>query len=526
MDIFAYIYQIYAQYIKTDSGRNNSGLYIGQDADFKLSNNNNPSNLIIGIGAGYSLMSKPNTAISGYHNDNNVIIGNHAGVNLRADENANGGMSATLNVLVGNYVGEQMGAKSLSNTFIGWETARFSSASDWGGKLEGNVAIGGRALQYAKKANGNVVLGDNSFLLSTNVNSNVALGINVGNRFLKGDNNVLVGSGALDSVSSGNNNIIIGSNAISKLNGDANVLIGYNVADQSNDSISNKLYIANSNTKTPLIYGEFDKMKLAINGKLIVGTSSVTTSSAILEASSTSQGFLPPRMTTIQRDSIINPAEGLIIFNKTTNSINYNTSLGWISLSASAADALPTIQIGTQKWMSKNLDVAFYRNGDPIPQVADATAWSTLTTGAWCYYNNDSTLGNKYGKLYNWYAVNDPRGLAPLGWHIPSDTEWFTLENTLGGYSVDGGLMKEAGTINWASPNYAGNNNSGWTGLPGGYRNLDGTFLTVTLYGYWWSATEIITTNALHRDLWYPSSHCGRSNSSKLKGMSVRCLRD
>ena len=160
-----------AQYIKTDSGRSNAGIYIGQVDDFKLANNNNPSNLVIGIGAGYSLMSKPNTAISGYNNDNNVIIGNHAGGYLRADENANGGMAATLNVLVGNYVGEQMGAKSLSNIFIGWETARFSSASDWGNKLEGNVAIGGRALQYAKKANANVVLGDNTFNSSTNVRS-------------------------------------------------------------------------------------------------------------------------------------------------------------------------------------------------------------------------------------------------------------------------------------------------------------------------------------------------------------------
>ncbi len=259
-----------AKYIKTDSGRYNAGIFIGQDADFKLANNNNPSNLVIGIGAGYSLMSKPNTAISGYNNDNNVIIGNHAGGYLRADENANGGMAATLNVLVGNYVGEQMGAKSLSNTFIGWETARFSSASDWGGKLEGNVAIGGRALQYAKKANANVVLGDNTFNSSTNVNSNVALGNNLGYSFLKGDNNVLIGSSTLDSVSSGNKNIIIGSNAISKLNGDANVLIGYNVADQSKDSISNKLYIANSNTTSPLIYGEFDNKKLTINGDLTV----------------------------------------------------------------------------------------------------------------------------------------------------------------------------------------------------------------------------------------------------------------
>jgi len=275
----------------------------------------------------------------------------------------------------------------------------------------------------------------------------------------------------------------------------------------------------------PLFIVFFLIATVVVKAQVGIGTATPA-ASAQLDVSSTTKGLLPPRMTIIQRDAIINPAEGLIIFNTTTNSIEYKTSLGWISLSASSADALPTIQIGIQKWMSKNLDVAFYRNGDPIPQVTDATAWSTLTTGAWCYYNNDSTLGNKYGKLYNWYAVNDPRGLAPQGWHIPSDVEWYTLENTLGGYSVDGGLMKEAGTINWAIPNYAGNNNSGWTGMPGGYRNYDGTFIDIKNYGYWWSATEILTTNALYRALWYPSSHCGRSYSSKLDGFSIRCLRD
>jgi hypothetical protein len=271
------------QFIKTDSGKSISGLYIGKSSDFNLANNNNPSNLIIGIGAGTQLVSKPNTSLSGYNNDNNTILGNYAGSSLRASENANGGMAATLNVLVGNYVGQQMGSKSVGNTLIGWEAARFSSAIDWGGKLEGNVAIGGRTLQYAKKANANVVIGDNTFNSSTNVNSNVAVGNNLGYSFLTGDNNVLIGSGSLDSVSSGNKNVIIGSNAISKLSGDANVLIGYNVADSSASSISNKLYIANSSTKTPLIYGEFDNKKVTINGDLtITGKTNLSNDSTII----------------------------------------------------------------------------------------------------------------------------------------------------------------------------------------------------------------------------------------------------
>ena len=222
-------------------------------------------------------------------------------------------------------------------------------------------------------------------------------------------------------------------------------------------------------------------------------------SSAQLDVSSTTKGLLPPRMTSVQRDAITSPADGLIIFNSTAKGIEIKTSLGWILLSASSADALPTIQIGTQQWMSKNLDVAFYKNGDPIPLVTDPTAWVGLTTGAWCYYNNDSTQGTTYGKLYNWYAVNDARGLAPAGWHIPSDAEWDVLSTTLGGAAVSGGKMKEAGTTHWTSPNTGGNNNSGWAGLPSGKRDgYSASFSNSGLFGYWWSSTVDCPLNNEH----------------------------
>jgi uncharacterized protein (TIGR02145 family) len=187
---------------------------------------------------------------------------------------------------------------------------------------------------------------------------------------------------------------------------------------------------------------------------------------------------------------------------------------------------LPAIQIGTQQWMSKNLDVAFYRNGDPIPQVTDPTAWAGLTTGAWCYNNNDPIQGAKYGKLYNWYAVNDPRGLAPEGWHIPSDAEWTTLATTLGGASVAGGKMKEAGTVNWLSPNTGADNSSGWTGLPGGLRLYIGGFQSAGGSGYWWSATGANATVAWERYLGFSSAGISRSTTEKQTGVSVRCLRD
>lgn len=247
--------------------------------------------------------------------------------------------------------------------------------------------------------------------------------------------------------------------------------------------------------------------------------------SAQLDVSSTTKGFLPPRMTNAERDAITSPAVGLVIFNTTTNSLELRNNSGWASL-ATAADALPTIQIGTQKWMSKNLDVAFYRNGDPIPQVSNSTAWAGLTTGAWCYYSNDSTQGNKYGKLYNWYAVNDPRGLAPQGWHIPSDAEWDLLATVLGGESVAGGKLKEAGTLNWIAPNFGGNNSSGWAGLPGGFRFPNGAFSLIGNSGYWWSSTESNAANASHRLVVSSGGSLTKFFNNKQSGFSVRCLRD
>ena len=108
---------------------------------------------------------------------------------------------------------------------------------------------------------------------------------------------------------------------------------------------------------------------------------------------------------------------------------------------------LSSVVIGTQTWTTKNLDVETYRNGDVIPQVQDATAWSNLTSGAWCYYENNTANGSTYGKLYNWYAVNDPRGLAPNGYYIPSDADWKILTDYLGGESAAGTKMKS--TSGW-----------------------------------------------------------------------------
>jgi uncharacterized protein (TIGR02145 family) len=177
--------------------------------------------------------------------------------------------------------------------------------------------------------------------------------------------------------------------------------------------------------------------------------------------------------------------------------------------------------IGSQVWTKKNLDVETYRNGDIIPQVQDGNAWGSLTTGAWCYYDNNAANGTKYGKIYNWYAVNDPRGLAPVGYHIPTDTEWTQLSDYLGGVVNASSKMKS--TSGWYTGN--GTNSSGFSGLPGGSRYVDGSFNNIEYIGSWWSSTEA-GPQAWNRDLSYGISILSRLINDKEEGRSVRCLRD
>ena len=190
----------------------------------------------------------------------------------------------------------------------------------------------------------------------------------------------------------------------------------------------------------------------------------------------------------------------------------------------------PVVWICCNPWMAKNLDVSTYRNGDPIPKVTDIQEWSTLTTGAYCYYDNDSaTYAAIYGKLYNWYAVNDSRGLAPEGWHIPSDFEWTTLVNCLGGEVQAGGPLKEIGTVHWSSPNTGATNITGFNGLPGSYRDHNGNFGTMGNLGYFWSATEQHTNSVLaawFRALLNYDDDIGRDGLHKRHGCSVRCVKD
>jgi uncharacterized protein (TIGR02145 family) len=184
-----------------------------------------------------------------------------------------------------------------------------------------------------------------------------------------------------------------------------------------------------------------------------------------------------------------------------------------------------TVVIGTQTWMAENLKTTRYRDGSSIAYVLDNGTWSSLNSGAWSYYNHDSTNNSIYGKLYNWYAVADSRSLCPTGWHVPSDAEWTSLENFLGGSSVAGGKMKAVSSL-WSSPNTGATNESGFSALPGGFRSYDGSFNNFGYNGFWWSSTENSSTFAWIRYLISNGAYSYRDNANKTFGFSVRCLKD
>jgi len=189
-----------------------------------------------------------------------------------------------------------------------------------------------------------------------------------------------------------------------------------------------------------------------------------------------------------------------------------------------------SVKIGNQTWMAENLNVSTFRNGDPIPQAKTNEEWEKAGTDgkpAWCYYDNDPANGAKYGKLYNWYAVNDPRGLAPTGCHIPTDAEWTKLTDFLGGEEVAGTKMKN--TSGWTDDDGEsgnGTNESGFSGLPGGFRYGYGGYHYIGYGGYWWSASELSTDNAYYRYLNSSNGNLYRLYYYKDLGLSVRCLRD
>lgn len=191
------------------------------------------------------------------------------------------------------------------------------------------------------------------------------------------------------------------------------------------------------------------------------------------------------------------------------------------------------IAIGTQVWMLENLKTTHYRNGESIASEPDAN-WYTFTSGAYCNYGNDESNVATYGRLYNWYAVNDSRNLAPPGWHVATGTDWTTLINYFGGMYVAAGNLKESGIVHWFDPNLAYPNDCGFSALPGGYRS--GTaYNMIGLRGSWWSSTDYPGTNSgkyvrMQNTDQNTMGSFGTGDSSgwddKHHGYSVRCVQD
>lgn len=174
--------------------------------------------------------------------------------------------------------------------------------------------------------------------------------------------------------------------------------------------------------------------------------------------------------------------------------------------------------------MKENLKTTKYRDGSAITYIADNTAWFTQTAGAYGWYNEIISKKDTYGLLYNWYAVVDSRDLCPSGWHVPTDTEWTTLTDYLGGASFSGGKLKA--TTLWESPNTGANNSSGFTALPGGLRAEYGNYSNMGCNGYWWSGSEFNSSLAWLRELWFDQSDIQRGGINKYYGFSVRCLKN
>lgn len=198
------------------------------------------------------------------------------------------------------------------------------------------------------------------------------------------------------------------------------------------------------------------------------------------------------------------------------------------------------VNIGNQVWMVENLKTTRYRNGDSIPNVTDHTIWIPLNSGAYGNYNNDSSNADSYGRLYNWYAVADYRCIAPEGWHIPTDAEWIVLTDYLSnnghGYAGNWSDIAKsmAASTGWPISQYPGsvgndqarNNHSGFTALPGGFRNLNGLFGYMDLHGAWWSASEHYTYCAWYRYIFFGYNRVYRYSNYKANGFSVRCVKD
>ncbi|MBP9189941.1 MAG: fibrobacter succinogenes major paralogous domain-containing protein [Chitinophagales bacterium] len=204
---------------------------------------------------------------------------------------------------------------------------------------------------------------------------------------------------------------------------------------------------------------------------------------------------------------------------------NFNSTYVQSQVIAQDGTTYLTVKINNQRWFAENLNVSTFRNGDPIPEAQTDSEWSKAAateSSAWCYYMNDNGKDTTVGKLYNWFAVNDPRGLAPEGWKIPSEQDFKTLIKNVGNSDAGEKMKSETGWL------YDGNgsNSSGFNAKPGGYRYDDGSFNAIGIGGGWWSATSKDRYTAYFFYTYFNSNIVLSHNSAKDGGLSIRCIKE
>ncbi len=269
-----------------------------------------------------------------------------------------------------------------------------------------------------------------------------------------------------------------------------------------------------------------------------VGIGTTTPNAAAqLDVSSTSRGFLPPRMTLAQRNAIPNPVAGLTVWCTTCEELSVYNGTKWTNAIGGPSSANVGVVICNQIWQTRNLDVATFNNGDPIPLITNLTDWINTQGPAYCYYNFDAANGPVYGKLYNFFALLDGRGLAPAGYRIPSQNDFDQLIACTGG-NLNTNAVREAGTAHWVSPNTGATNSSGFTALPAGhFENRPATIAYFNGLGSkatFWTREGILDTNGnLYRGWYYEIKYSpaigflwSLTDENLRAGLSVRCIKN
>ena len=395
-----------------------------------------------------------------------------------------------------------------------------------------NTAIGGGAMRNITTGNNNVAVGSYSLGINTTGFWNNAIGFGSLGGNTTGYQNIGLGFGTLGTNTTGYQNTAIGNGSdVATGNLSNATAIGFGaIVDASNKIQLGNTDVISVNTSATYVGAGFVKVG-GTSSQFLMADGSVSTGATGTQGPQGEPGPIGEKgekgdmgdrgdigdmgmpgpegpMGRIGETGPQGPAPDLTGYATTATVDNNLTTIQaiiatqaaqMIVLQAQIISLLPTtVLIGTQTWNRKNLNVTTYRDGTPIPEVQGATAWANLTTGAWCHYNNDPANDAIYGKLYNWYAVNDSRGLAPAGFHVPTNTELSTVSD-----------MK---------------NPNGFAGLPGGQRLFNGDFVQIGEVGKWWSSSEFYTNFALFRNLNYSNGSVGGFNDTKPYGSSVRCV--